>query len=110
MRPEEVILGTLLSEKALRLTAAGAGYALKVNLKATKDDVRKALKALFDVDALEVNTAIIRGKVRRRARSKNSAPVSVKVKNIKKAYVVLKKGQELPTPVLAEAPAVEETV
>lgn len=99
MRADTVILGAVLSEKAVGLSATGT-YALKVDLKASKDDVRKALKELFDVDAIEVNTSIVRGKIRRKARSKKSAPVMVKSPNVKKAYVKLKAGQELPTPVL----------
>ena len=99
MRADMIIQGALLSEKAVGLSAAHT-YTLKVNLKATKDDVRRALKELFNVDAVEVNTSILRGKIRRRARSKKGAPVNVKVANQKKAYVTLKKGQELPTPVL----------
>jgi|GEM_PF-642966 len=100
MRADNVILGSLLSEKAVGL-AANKTFALKVNAKATKDDIRLALKELFGVDAVEVNTSILRGKIRRKARSKKAAPVSVKAANIKKAYITLKAGQELPTPMLA---------
>lgn len=99
MRADMIIQGALLSEKAVGLSASHT-YTLKVNLKATKDDVRRALKELFGVDAVEVNTSVLRGKIRRRARSKKGAPVNVKAANQKKAFVTLKKGQELPTPML----------
>jgi len=98
MRADFVIQGAVLSEKAVNLAAAKT-YTLKVATKASKDDVRRALKELFNVDAVEVNTSILRGKIRRRSRSKKGAPVNVKVANQKKAYVKLKDGQELPTPV-----------
>lgn len=110
MRAEEIILGPVLSEKAVGLSATGV-YALKVAVKATKDDVRKALKQAFGVDAVEVNTSITRGKDLRRARSKRSGAVTVRRANFKRAFVRLKQGQELPIPVLAtdEAAATGET-
>jgi large subunit ribosomal protein L23 len=99
MRADSIIQGAVLSEKAVGLSATKT-YTLKVDLKATKDDVRRALKELFAVDAVEVNTTILRGKIRRKARTKKGAPVNVKAANVKKAYVTLKDGQELPTPML----------
>jgi large subunit ribosomal protein L23 len=99
MRADNIIQGAVLSEKAVGLSALKT-YTLKVNLKATKDDVRRALKELFNVDAVEVNTSILRGKIRRKMRHKKGGPVNVKAVNQKKAYVTLKGGQELPTPVL----------
>jgi large subunit ribosomal protein L23 len=99
MRSDLVLKGSVLSEKAYGLSATGT-YTLKVDLKATKADVRKALKDVFGVDAISVNTLITRGKVRRKARSKKSAPVFVKSANTKKAFVKLKQGQSLPTPAL----------
>jgi large subunit ribosomal protein L23 len=98
----EVIQGIVLSEKSLR--APEGSYTLKVNLKAKKADVSKALKEVFGVDVASVNTSIKRGKVKRRVRAKGAGPVVVKASNQKKAFVTLKKGQTLPTPVLGEAP------
>ncbi len=104
MRFENVILGSVLSEKSVGLSEAKV-YTLKVALKATKDDVRLALKNVFGVDALNVNTSITRGKIVRRARNRGGRPVDVKRSNVKKAFVTLKEGQFLPTPELAAAEA-----
>jgi large subunit ribosomal protein L23 len=101
MLVSEVIKGIVLSEKSL--AAPEGSYTLKVNLKAKKSDVASALKAVFGVDVVSVNTSIKRGKVKRKMRAKNSGAVVVKAANQKKAYVTLKKGQTLPTPVLGEA-------
>ncbi len=105
MRSENVILGSVLSEKSVGLSEAKV-YTLKVALKATKDDVRHALKSIFGVDAVDVNTSITRGKIVKRARNRNGRPVDVKRGNVKKAFVVLKEGQVLPTPEIA-APEVQ---
>lgn len=95
MRSDLVILGSILSEKAVTLSAQNI-FALKVAKKATKADVAQAVKSVFGVDVLEVNTAIVRGRVSRKARSKNAGPVTVKAPNYKKAFVRLKEGQSLP--------------
>lgn len=103
IRPDLVILGSLVSEKAVTLSASKV-YTLKVALKATKDDVRKALKQVFQVDAVDVNTSILRGDLKKKARSKRSGAVMVKSPNMKKAFVTLKEGQELPYAVAQSAP------
>jgi large subunit ribosomal protein L23 len=96
MRPDIVIKGALLSEKAMMLAAQNT-FALKVDLQSTKEDIKRALKKLFDVDVVSVNTSITRGKYRKKARSKKGGPVMVKAANVKKAFVQLKAGQSLPT-------------
>lgn len=95
MRSDLVILGSILSEKAVTLSAQNV-FALKVAKKASKADISKAVKSVFGVDVIEVNTAIVRGRVSRKSRSKTAGPVTVKAPNFKKAYVRLKEGQALP--------------
>lgn len=96
MRADQVILGSILSEKANNLLASDV-YSLKVALMASKNDIRLALKQVFGVDAVDVHTAITRGEMTRRARSKKAGAVVIKKPNVKKAYVRLKEGQKLPT-------------
>ena len=106
MKVEHIILGSVLSEKAYTLNEKGV-YVLKVAKNATKTEVSTALKQVFNVDTVSVNTLITRGKVRRKARSKRSGPVYVKLSNTKKAIVKLKEGQSLPVAMQqkSEAPA-----
>lgn len=108
MRADQVILGTVLSEKAVNLSAANI-YTLKVNPKATKSDIAQALKSVFNVDAIDVNTSVTRGKVRRKTRAKGYGPVDVKANNVKKAFVRLKDGQSLPVATVAPEAATTET-
>lgn len=103
MKPELVIRGALLSEKAAGFVDKQI-YGLKVDLKATKSDIRQALKEVFDVDVVAIRTLVLRGDESRRVRSKGSASfVDVKKPNIKKAYIKLKAGQTLPVPTLGTA-------
>ena len=100
MKPELVIKGAVLSEKAAGLAGQNI-YGLKVDLRATKTAIRAALKEVFDVDAVEIRTLVRRGDENRRVRGKgSSAFVDVKKPNVKKAYVKLKSGQTLPVPTL----------
>jgi large subunit ribosomal protein L23 len=100
MKPESVIKGAIFSEKAAGMTASNV-FGIKVDLKASKDDIRAALKDVFGVDAVQVRTLIRRGDENRRVRSKGSTSfVDVKKPNLKKAYVTLREGQTLPVPVL----------
>lgn len=104
MRADYIILGSVVSEKAYALNEKGV-YVLKVAKSATKSDICHALKAVFNVDVLTVNTLITRGKVRRKARNKKSSPIYVKMSNVKKAIVKLKAGQTLPLSVLQKSEA-----
>ncbi len=94
MRPDQIIQGSLLSEKAYGLAEKNI-YVLKVALRATKSQIREAVQSVFDVTVLDVNTSITRGKTVRKARSKKRAPVDVKLSNVKKAFVRLKEGQKI---------------
>lgn len=95
MHTHSTILGSVLSEKAYALNQNGA-YVVKVAKTATKSDVRRALKTIFNVDVIAVNTLITRSKFKRKMKTKNSAPIYVKSANVKKAIVRLKSGQTLP--------------
>lgn len=95
MDPIKVIISNVQTEKSAALVAKGT-YMLNVDAEATKVQIRQALKDLFGVDALSVNTLVRRGKVVRRMRVKKAPPVAVKLSNVKKAFVTLKQGQSLP--------------
>ena len=96
MKLEKIIKGSLLSEKSYGLIDKNF-FVLKVDLKSSKDDIKKAVESLFNVKVKTVNTSILRGKVVRRARKK-TAPGSIDIKktNIKKAYIRLEKNEKMP--------------
>ena len=98
MRSDYVIKGSVLSEKSYGLLEKKV-YTLKVDLKATKTDIKVALKDVFGVDVIRVNTSVLRGSIVRKARSKKGAANEVKLPNIKKAFVRLKDGQEILGPI-----------
>ncbi|MES2614320.1 MAG: 50S ribosomal protein L23 [Bdellovibrionota bacterium] len=105
MRLDEIIKSSVLSEKAYTLAEKNV-YVLKVALKANKHQIKEAVTTVFGVEVIDVNTSITRGKIVRKARSKKSGAVEVKLPNVKKAFVKLKEGQKLP--VLASHGAEQE--
>ena len=68
MLPEEIILAPVVTEQSNDGMQLGK-YTFKVNKKATKVDVKRAVEKLFDVKVLKVNTMLVKGKEKRVGRS-----------------------------------------
>ena len=84
MNAQEIILKPLLTEKSY----AGINdkkYAFIVAKKANKTEIKLAVEKLFDVKVESVNTANVRGKLKRQGKSEGMTP------SYKKAIVQLKK-------------------
>lgn len=89
MNVHEVIRGPLVTEKLDKAREAEQKFAFEVDRRASKDEIRSALKQLFSVDAVDVRTMVVRGKNKRVGRSSGRRP------NWKKAIVSLKEGQSI---------------
>ena len=83
LEPHQVILRPLVTEKGVHRSTRNNQYAFEVNRLADKDDVRKAIEALFDVRVVKVRTQNRKGKPRRHRFRYGST------KNWKKALVTL---------------------
>ena len=55
MKPEEIIIAPIVTEKSNDQLQEGK-YTFKVNKKATKVEIAKAVEKLFEVKVLKVNT------------------------------------------------------
>ena len=64
MRPEEIIIAPVITEKSNDELQAGK-YTFKVNKNATKVEIAKAVEKLFEVKVLNVNTMTVKGKTKR---------------------------------------------
>ena len=78
----------ILSEKSMTLKDQGF-YVFKVDRRATKPEITRAVEKLFSVSVVSVNTLIVRGKMKQRGQK------VYKVDNYKKAVVKLKDGQTI---------------
>ena len=68
MRPEDIIVAPVVTEKSNDEIQFGK-YTFKVNKKATKVEIAKAVENLFGVKVLNVNTMMVKGKEKRVGRS-----------------------------------------
>lgn len=89
MNIHEVIRGPIVTEKLDKAREEQNAYAFEVDRRASKDEIKTAVKTLFGVDPLAIRTAVVRGKNKRVGRNLGRRP------NWKKAIVVLKPGQSI---------------
>lgn len=87
MKIEQVLIEPVLTEKATKLSAVKV-YMFSVSQKATKSQIRQALKNLYSVDAVKVTISKRKGKMRRTGRKLTPKRTSGK----KIAYVKIKSG------------------
>ena len=84
----DVIKGPCLTEKSNLLQEIHNTVVFKVNPKANKIEIKKAVEDLFDVKVSSVKTAMVQGK-KRRVGIKSVGRTS----NWKKAYITLSEGE-----------------
>ena|SRR5947209_7381120 len=89
MEPGQVILRPVISEKTVALSEAGK-YTFRVADKAHKTQIRQAVESLFDVKVLEVRTASVKSKPKRRGQT------SGRTRQWKKAIVQVRAGDTIP--------------
>ncbi|MFA5839112.1 MAG: 50S ribosomal protein L23 [Candidatus Margulisiibacteriota bacterium] len=88
MHPEQIILAPVVTEKAIGARSASQ-YVFKVHLDANKKEIEGAIKKLFKVNVVSVNTCKVRAKTRVRG------PIIGHTSKWKKAYVTLAAGQKI---------------
>ena len=91
MKPEHhsVIKSPYLTEKVSSLLGGVNQYAFKVDVNATKLQIKKAVEAYFSVDVMKVNVVKVKGKNKRSRYRIKKRP------NWKKAYIQLAECQSI---------------
>lgn len=89
MRVHQVLRRPLITEKSTARQGEANQYFFEVDKKATKQDVRSAVKSIFKVNVTSVRTMNVRGK--RKRVGKNVGMTS----DWKKAIVTLKEGERI---------------
>jgi len=90
MQISRVLVKPIISESSLKDIESDK-YVFKVDNRATKKDVAKAVKESFSVDVINVKTRIIKGRSKRMMKSRKRA----KIGPFKKATVQIEKGQKI---------------
>ena len=88
-RLAQVLIAPIVSEKATMAAEKHNQVLFKVMRDATKPEIKAAVELMFKVDVESVSTVVQKGKVKRFGKSIGRRD------HVKKAYVSLKKGQEL---------------
>ena len=85
----EIIVSPVISEKSTALSEKQNKYVFKVDKKANKIEIRKAVEKIFKVNVTAVNTMQYLGKKKRVRKSEGMTA------SWKKAVVTLKSGQKI---------------
>ena len=84
----DIIIAPVITEKSSAL-GAGNTYVFKVNKKANKNQIKKAIEEAFSVKVTGINTLLTKPK------DKRVGKYTGKTKVYKKAYVTLAEGQKI---------------
>ena len=88
-RLAQVLVEPIVSEKATTVGEKHNQVLFKVLRNATKPEIKAAVELMFKVEVASVSTVTQKGKVKRFGKSMGRR------NHVKKAYVLLKPGQEL---------------
>jgi large subunit ribosomal protein L23 len=89
LMPHEVVLRPIVTEKSMHRSTRNNQYAFEVNVNATKEDVKKAVEELFNVNVVGIRTQNRKGKPRRHKFKLG------RTKSWKKALVTLQEDQSI---------------
>ncbi len=85
----EIIKGPIITEQSTKLIEGQNRYTFKVEKKANKVEIKKAIEAIFNVKVLSVNTVNVLPKFKRMGKYEGYKPA------YKKAIVKLAEGQKI---------------
>ena len=93
MRLSEVLIKPILTEKANAQQEKLRRYAFKVNRKANKLEIKKAIEGFYGVNVIDVNTAVIPGK--NKTRFTKAGYIQGQKPAYKKALVTVAEGETI---------------
>ena len=93
MKLAEVLIKPIVTEKSNKLTDAKRTFAFRVNRKANKLEIKKAVEEFYGVNIIDVNTVVVPGKNKTRY-TKAGFLKGVKP-SYKKAIVTLVEGESI---------------
>ena len=93
MRPADVLIKPILTEKANAQQEKLRRYAFKVDRKANKLEIKKAVETFYGVTIIDVNTIIVPAK--HKTRSTKAGIVEGRKPAYKKALVTLAEGDTI---------------
>lgn len=93
MKLAEVLVKPILTEKANKQQDALRRYAFRVNKRANKLEIKKAVEQFYGVTVTDVNTAVAPGK--NKTRYTKAGFIEGKKSSYKKAFVTVAEGESI---------------
>src|SRR5678815_2255340 len=93
MKPSEILVKPVLTEKANNQQEKLRRYAFKVNRKANKLEIKKAVEEFYGVSVIDVNTVVVPGK--NKTRFTKAGFIKGVKQSYKKAYVTVGEGDTM---------------
>ena len=69
MDAHDVVIRPIITEQSMHFANVRGAYSFEVNKKANKSQIRNAIAKLYNVKVVDVRTANVKGKPRRRGRN-----------------------------------------
>ncbi len=89
----DIIIKPLVTEKMTEQSEKLNRFGFVVDRRASKDEIKKAVEKLYDVEVTSVNTMVYGGKTK--SRYTKSGVQKGKTKGFKKALITLAEGQSI---------------
>lgn|SRR4249920_2463815 len=93
MKLSEVLIKPILTEKANAQQEKLRRYAFRVNRKANKLEIKKAVESFYGINVVDVNTVVVPAKAK--ARSTKAGVVEGRKPSYKKALVTVAEGETI---------------
>jgi large subunit ribosomal protein L23 len=93
MKPSDVLIKPILTEKANAQQDKLRRYAFKVAKKANKLEIKKAIESFYGVTVTKVNTSVTPAK--NKSRFTKAGVISGRKPSYKKAYVTVAEGENI---------------
>lgn len=90
---KNILIRPIITEKAEMLTEKRNQYTFKVDKKANKIEIAKAVHQMYNVEVVSVNTVVLPGKVKNR--NTRSGVLRGSKPSYKKAIVTVADGEEI---------------
>jgi large subunit ribosomal protein L23 len=93
MKLSDVLVKPIVTEKSNKLTDKSRTYAFRIDRKANKLEVKKAVEDFYGVTVVEVNTVVVPGKAK--SKFTKAGFISGRKPAYKKAYVKVAEGETI---------------
>jgi|ERR671913_356386 large subunit ribosomal protein L23 len=93
MKLSEVLIKPIVTEKSNKLTDKARTYAFRVDRKANKLEIKKAIHEFYGVTVVDVNTVVVPGKTK--TKFTKAGFISGRKPAFKKAYVTVADGETI---------------